>query len=383
VTRRYFDENGFLEIETPILYKSTPEGAREFLVPSGTRPGNCYYALPAEPAALQADPDGAGCDRYMQICRCFRDEDPRADRQAEFTQIDLEMSFVRREQVMEMMEGFVRRLWKEMAGVRCAADPADDLSRGDGATSASTGPTRATASRSRTSRTSPPRPRSRSSRRRSRRAPTARVQQQEGRGQGDPRARRRRRSSRRKMTDGYTEFVKGFGAGGVAVVKLSTRAPSGRLRDRHRQVPRAVKAELKAALKLGASGDTVLFVADTYSVAPRRWASCARRWPATWAWCPSPARGRAVELPVGRRLPDVREEQGHGQVGRDAPPLHQRRATTRREAFVNADVDDEVDHRGDRLGGVRHRAQRPGDRGRQRPHPRPARCRARSSRCWG
>jgi aspartyl-tRNA synthetase len=107
-TRRYFDENGFLEIETPRSSTRARPRARASSSCPAARAGQLVRAA-AEPPALQADPDGRGCDRYMQICRCFRDEDPRADRQAEFTQIDLEMSFVRREHVMEMMEGFVRR----------------------------------------------------------------------------------------------------------------------------------------------------------------------------------------------------------------------------------------------------------------------------------
>ena len=116
VIRNYLDEHGFFEIETPVLFKSTPEGAREFLVPSRLNPGQCY-ALTQSPQQYKQMLMVAGMERYFSLAKCFRDEDLRADRQPEFTQIDMELSFIDREDIYELIEGLIARLWKTCLGI--------------------------------------------------------------------------------------------------------------------------------------------------------------------------------------------------------------------------------------------------------------------------
>ncbi len=257
-TRDYFAKHSFLEIETPLLIKSTPEGARDFVVPSRLHPGQ-WYALPQSPQLFKQILMVAGCDRYLQICRCLRDEDPRADRQAEFSQIDLEMSFVERSDIMAMMSGFVAGLWKELfsydigevpritwndAMERYGIDRPDtrfDLFIEDISDIAAKSDfqvfTQALAKRSATGRSG-----------------VVKCMRIPG---GAERL-------TRKITDGYSEWVKSFRAGGVPVVKFTAAGFESGVA----KFIGPIADELKARLALE-PGDAVLFAADTWEIATK------------------------------------------------------------------------------------------------------------------
>lgn len=251
-TRDYFDAHGFLEVETPMLCRSTPEGARDFLVPSRLQEG-MWYALPQSPQLFKQILMIAGSDRYLQIVKCFRDEDPRFDRQAEFTQIDLEMAFVDRDTILETMEGFARTLWKEVLGVDLPAFPrisyreamdSYGIDRPDTRYDLRLHDISAIAAKTEFG------------------VFTGALEKPKG----VVKAIRVPASSgadklTRKILDGYGTFVQQFGAGGVPF----TRVVNGAFEGGVAKFLTPVAAELIAALGLE-SGDAVLFGADAYGV---------------------------------------------------------------------------------------------------------------------
>jgi aspartyl-tRNA synthetase len=270
VTRQYFASHGFLEVETPLLIKTTPEGARDFIVPSRIYPGS-WFALPQSPQIFKQILMVAGCDRYLQLCKCLRDEDPRADRQAEFTQIDLEMSFVERDDVLSIMGEFIRTLLKEIKGVdvgtpprmsyreamdRYGSDKPDlryELELVDVSDIARTIDFNVFA------------------------AALAqpggivkalRVSAKDG-----------AEKLTRKMTDGYTDFVRGFKAGGLPLVKVNASGgfETGIAKFLTSGAPGSPGGEaLKKKLNL-APGDVVFFAADRPGVANKALGELRRR----------------------------------------------------------------------------------------------------------
>lgn len=255
--RDYFSQNGFLEIETPLLIKTTPEGARDFIVPARLHPGK-WYALPQSPQLFKQILMVAGCDRYLQICKCMRDEDPRADRQAEFTQIDLEMSFVEREEVMSMMSGFARGLWKELFNYDVGEVPRMTyhdamerfgIDRPDTRYGLEIRDVSAIAAKTEFAVFKDALAKSRAGKSgvvKAIRIPSPNEK------------------LTRKVLDGYTEFAKTFKAGGVPYTKLGANG----FETGVAKFLEPVRAELVEALGL-VPGDCVVFAADHYDIATK------------------------------------------------------------------------------------------------------------------
>lgn len=338
VARDYFHGNNFLEVETPILYKSTPEGAREFVVPCRNVPGT-FYALPQSPQLFKQILMVSGADRYMQICRCFRDEDPRADRQPEFTQIDLEMSFVRREHIMETMEGFVRYFWKQMLGYDVPPiqrmtyrdaledygidrpDTRYDLRIKDISSFAATTDFKV-------------------------------FREALEKGKDRPQFNSKKGVVKalrvpggadkltRKLTDGYTEFVKRFNAGGVAVVKVISDGGQPKLDTGIAKFLEPVKAQFIEAT--GAQiGDTVLFVADTYAVATKAIGELRQQVARDMGLIPKPgAEGGPWNFLWVIDFPMFEKNKDTGKWIAMHHPFTAPR-DDQRDAFVNASVDDD------------------------------------------
>ncbi len=251
VTRSFFCDHEFLEVETPLLIKTTPEGARDFIVPSRAYPGR-WYALPQSPQIFKQILMVSGFDRYFQICKCLRDEDPRADRQAEFTQVDLEISFVTRDDILDNMGRYIRHLWREMLEVDLGEVPVmpygeamnrygsdkPDLRFGLELADVSQLAARTEFGIFRDALAKP--------------GGTVRALRVPGGAE----------KSSRKVVDGYEKIARTFGAGGLATVKVTGDG----FQTGIAKFVSPIGAELTGALGLE-PGDLVLFAADTNSIA--------------------------------------------------------------------------------------------------------------------
>ena len=306
--RRYLDAHGFIDIETPMLYKSTPEGAREFLVPSRIHHGQ-FYALPQSPQLFKQMLMMAGFDRYYQIVKCFRDEDLRADRQPEFTQIDIETSFLDEHEIRALMEGLVRTMFKDALGVELP-DPFPLMTYADAMRDYGSDKPDLRVPLKLTELTDLMKTVDFKVFRAAADLPNGRVAALRVPGGG---------TLTRKEIDDYTAFVAIYGAKGLAYIKVNDASKpneEGLQSPIVKFLPPAVLAEILA--RTGAqTGDLIFFGADREKVVNDALGALRAQGRPR-----ARLRRAGLEAAVGRRLPDVRVRRRDEDVGGAAPSVH-------------------------------------------------------------
>ena len=347
--RKYLDEHGFIDIETPMLYKSTPEGARDFLVPSRIHHGQ-FYALPQSPQLFKQMLMMAGFDRYYQIVKCFRDEDLRADRQPEFTQIDIETSFLDEPEIRELMEGLVRTMFKEALGVDLP-DPFPVMTFADAMRDYGSDKPDLRVPLELTELTDLMKTVDFKVFRAAADLPNGRVAALRVPGGG---------TLSRKEIDDYTTFVKIYGAGGLAYIKVNDVAKPNEegLQSPIVKFLSAERAARDPRAHRRANGDLIFFGADREKIVNDALGALRAK--------VGHERGLAeagLEAAVGRRLPDVRVRRGEEDLGGAAPSVH------RAEGRARGPVRDRPGQRARQ--GLRRRAERLGDRRRLGADPPP------------